>query len=569
MNFFQRLSPFYIPPASAQAGGLMILRERILQAMLLSLCVLGIPIVLRASGKTLFQPLASFPIIFLYAPIYLFTLAATIARRAPYNFRAGILTFIAFFLAVSELFESGLLGEVRMFLLAYIVLTAVLFNSGTLITSMAFSVFVVAGAGIYGANNPNPPVTVLANLHQGTEWVTSTLVFFALEFVIAAAISMIIAGLNSNLQKQAELTQSIEYERDMLEKRIQERTHNVTRRMVQLRTSAEISRAISTLSDPEGLFQQVVDLIKDRFDLYYVGIFLLDTARQNAVLRAGTGEPGKRMLSQGHQLAVGGSSMIGWSIANRNSRIALDVGTEAVRFNNPNLPLTRSEVALPIIAHDHVLGAMTIQSDQSNAFDESDISILQGIADSLAIALENDRLYHETRQRLDEIRTLNREYLQRAWAETLETYGELSYDYEAPNLFDNRKRGKEIQVPLLLRDEVIGEITLELDQASLSEDQKVFVENVTTQTAIALENARLLHETERRANQEQKLNELAARFSRALNIEEILRAAAQELGQLPAVSEVSVQLNPMSSPVRPNTGQTGFLGGGNGKERAR
>jgi GAF domain-containing protein len=275
------------------------------------------------------------------------------------------------------------------------------------------------------------------------------------------------------------------------------------------------------------------------------------------------------MLSEGHQLAVGGSSMIGWSIANRNSRIALDVGTEAVRFNNPNLPLTRSELALPIIAHDHVLGAMTIQSDQSNAFDESDISILQGIADSLAIALENDRLYHETRQRLDEIRTLNREYLQRAWAETLETYGELSYDYEAPNLFDNRKRGKEIQVPLLLRDEVIGEITLELDQASLSEDQKVFVENVTTQTAIALENARLLHETERRANQEQKLNELAARFSRALNIEEILRAAAQELGQLPAVSEVSVQLNPMSSPVRPNTGQTGFLGGGNGKERAR
>ncbi|HET8704927.1 MAG TPA: hypothetical protein VFM46_01390, partial [Pseudomonadales bacterium] len=109
----------------------------------------------------------------------------------------------------------------------------------------------------------------------------------------------------------------------------------------------------------------------------------------------------------------------------------------------------------------------------------------------------------------------------------------------------------------------------EIDHPDLSEEQKAFIDNVTTQTAIALENARLLHETERRAVQEQKLNELASRFSHALNIEEILRAAAQELGQLPAVAEVSVQISPMATPVKPRLGQTGILGGGNGKERGR
>jgi GAF domain-containing protein len=569
MNFIQKLSPFYIPPDSAQTGGLMILRERILQAMLLSLCVLGIPIVIEASGKNLFEPLASFPTLYIYAAIYIITLVATLARQAPYNLRAGLLTFLLLVLSVSELFESGLLGEVRMFLLAYIALTAVLFNAGALIVAMILSLVIIAGAGIYGTNTPNPPIATLANLHQGTDWITSALVFVALSIIIAGAIAMIIDGLNSNLKKQAELTQSLENDRDMLEDRINERTRSMARRMVQLRTSAEISRTISALSDAQDLFQQIADLIKERFDLYYTGVFLLDSTRQNALLQAGTGEPGKRMLSQGHHLAVGGSSMIGWSIANRKPRIALDVGTEAVRFNNPNLPLTRSELALPIIAHDHVLGAMTIQSEKPNAFDENDISILEGIADSLAIALENDRLYSETRQRLDEIRTLNREYLQRAWAETIDIYGELSYKYEASTIVEGRKPGNEIQVPLLLRDEVIGEITLEMDQSSLSEDQKTFVENVTTQTAIALENARLLHETERRAIQEQKLNELATRFSRALNIEEILRAAAQELGQLPAVAEVSVQINPMAAPIKPNTGQPGFLNSGNGKERAR
>jgi len=569
MNITQKISPFYIPPASAQTGGLMILRERILQSMLLVLCVLGIPIVVEASGENLFEPLASVPTVYLYVGIYLITLAATFARHTAYNLRAGLLTFIVLLLAVTELFESGQLGELRMFLLAYLALTAVLFNTRTLIFAMLISVGIIAGAGIYGVNNPDPPIAILANLKNGTDWITSTLVFVALSAVITGAIAMIINGLNSNLRNQAELAKSLEYERDMLEERIDERTRIMARRMVQLRTSAEISRAISTLSDPEGLFQQVVDLIRERFDLYYVGVFLLDTARQFAVLQAGTGEPGKRMISQGHQLAVGGSSMIGWAIANRKARIALDVGAEAVRFNNPNLPMTRSELALPIIAHDRVLGAMTIQSDMANAFDENDISILQSIADSLAIALENDRLYNETRQRLDEIRTLNREYLQRAWAETLETNGELSYDYQTPNLSEGRNTSKEIQVPLLLRDEVIGEITLEIDQPSLSEDQKIFVENLTTQTAIALENARLLHETERRAVQEQKLNELAARFSRALNIDEILRAAAQELGQLPAVGEVSVQINPMTTPVKPSTGQTGYLSGGNGKERVR
>ncbi len=568
MNFFQKISPFYTPPTVAQAGGLAILRERILQTMLIVLSIFGITLLIGSADVKYLEPLYSFPAIYIYIPVLLIALVTTLTRGLPYNLRATVLVNIIFLLAGFELLENGHLGEVRTFLLGYIALTAVLLYVPNVILGIVASSLGLVALGIYGTNNPNPPIAVLTNLQRGTDWITSTISFIGLALVISGSISMIISGLNTNLKKQAELTHSLETERDMLEDRVHERTRNMARRMVQLRTSAEISRNISALSDPEGLFQQVVDLIKERFDLYYVGIFLLDSTHQYAVLQAGTGEPGKRMLSAGHQLAIGGSSMIGWAVANRKARIALDVGTEAVRFSNPNLPLTRSELALPIIAHDHILGAMTIQSDKPDAFDENDISILQSIADSLAIALENDQLYHETRQRLEEIRTLNREYLQRAWTETLETYGELSYDYESPNITEKQGEAKALQIPLLLRDTAIGEITLEMDRGSLTEDEKAFVENVTTQTAIALENARLLHETESRAVQEQKLNELATRFSRALNIEEILRAAAQELGQLPAIAEVSVQLNPSLSPGKGPANQPAYLGSGNGKERA-
>jgi GAF domain-containing protein len=124
-----------------------------------------------------------------------------------------------------------------------------------------------------------------------------------------------------------------------------------------------------------------------------------------------------------------------------------------------------------------------------------------------------------------------------------------------------------MKMPLVLRDEVIGEIVLEMERDKLSDDEVAFVNNVTTQTAIALENARLLQETERRAIQEQKLNELATRFSRAISIDEILRVAAQELGQLPTVADVSVQLNPVAPPSEPMA-PTSRTSGGNGKERS-
>jgi PAS domain S-box-containing protein len=182
----------------------------------------------------------------------------------------------------------------------------------------------------------------------------------------------------------------------------------LVQRSNQLQTAAEVSHAATGILDPEELIQRVVDLVRARFGLYYVGLFLVDRAGEWtdepgtwAVLRAGSGEAGQQMLSVGHKLEIGGESMIGWCVANQQARIALDVGEEAVRFDNPYLPQTRSEMALPLIARGQAVGAMTVQSEEQAAFSDEDIAVLQTMADQVANAIENARLLEETQHSAD------------------------------------------------------------------------------------------------------------------------------------------------------------------------
>ena len=173
-------------------------------------------------------------------------------------------------------------------------------------------------------------------------------------------------------------------------------------RSMLLQTAADISKSAIAILAPDQLMQKTVDLITERFGYYYVGIFLVDDLREFAVLQAGVGKPGKKMLAAGHKLAVGNDSMIGWCVVNAKARIALDVGEDAVRFNNPYLPKTRSEMALPLVVQGIAIGGLTVQSLAEAAFSEEDIAILQSMADQLAIAIQNARSYELAQKEIAE-----------------------------------------------------------------------------------------------------------------------------------------------------------------------
>ena len=189
-------------------------------------------------------------------------------------------------------------------------------------------------------------------------------------------------------------------------------------RAVEMQLAAEISKVATGLLDPDQLMQQAVDLIADRFALYYAGLFLVDEPGESpgaggvddtgkwAILRAGTGQAGRAMIQAGHRLEVGGRSMIGQCIARNQPGIALDVGLEPFRFDNPLLPDTRSELALPLVSRGRAIGALTIQSTAGEAFSQQNVAALQTMADQLANAVDNARLFQERERRIDELATV-------------------------------------------------------------------------------------------------------------------------------------------------------------------
>jgi putative methionine-R-sulfoxide reductase with GAF domain len=174
--------------------------------------------------------------------------------------------------------------------------------------------------------------------------------------------------------------------RASLEERVAERTS-------QLNVSAEVAQAVSSILDPNELIAQVTRLIVERFNLYYAAAFLVDEDNEFAKLVEATGSAGQTLKERGHRLEISGPSMVGTAIATRRPRIAQDVDKETMRFANPLLTETKSEAALPLMVGDQVIGALDVQSTRVAAFDEETVTVLQGLANQIAVALNNARQY--------------------------------------------------------------------------------------------------------------------------------------------------------------------------------
>lgn len=491
--------------------------------------------------------------------VFFWISANAFVKKMPYRIRSATLRFGLYGLALFSLLTSGIGINGISFLFIFCIVTCLLngLTSSLLALGLSTVTLAIAASLAFGGTIPQgvAPLPFIG-------WVYTIGIFDITCFTAEFILSKLVDKLKDSLTKSETLSREVEERRAAAEKDINQKTSDLERRLMQIRTAAEITRIINGELEQSALLKQVVDLIKERFNLYYVGLFLLDEKRENAVLAAGTGDAGERMLADRHQLPVGGNSMIGWSISFRRPRIALDVGEDAVRFKNPNLPLTRSEVALPLLARDNVLGSLSLQSSEPNAFDDDDVVSFQSIGDALAIAVENASLFAQTQNSLNEIRALHGQYMKEAWKQMNLIKGDLSYTFEQAGRAE--EAGKEpvnqVSIPLVLRDQTIGDIVLDVDKKELTPEELTLVESISTQTALALENARLFEETQRRTQQEMTLNNLSAQFSLAIDIESILRTAVRELSQIPSVAEVSVQLgNAASAPeaaLAGNNGQT-------------
>jgi GAF domain-containing protein/HAMP domain-containing protein len=338
-----------------------------------------------------------------------------------------------------------------------------------------------------------------------------------------------------------------------LETQIFERTESLNLRTTQLEASGYVSRRAAELSDLRSLLDETVRLISEQFNFYHAGIFLVDPEKQFVVLQSASSNGGQAMLKRGHRLAIGRQGIVGNVAYTKLPRLALDVGAESVYFDNPDLPDTRSEMALPLIVRGEVIGVLDIQSVQPNAFSKSDLNTLQTMADQIALSIENARLLSESQASLKQLAETNANSAYDVWQKEAAEHANL-YTYNplgtAVRKTDSSRlaqtsEGDVLLVPLALRGQKIGSIRLirkDPDQ-TWSDDEKEIAETLSNQLSLAMENIRLLEESQRRAAREQIIGELTSAFTRSSDIEVLLQNAATEMSRILNASKTRIELS--------------------------
>jgi len=323
------------------------------------------------------------------------------------------------------------------------------------------------------------------------------------------------------------------------------------RRAVQLQTVAEVAREAVSILDVHDLLERAVQLVSEGFGFYHTGIFLLDELKQYAILRAASSEGGKRMLEQNHRLAVGQVGVVGYVAATNEPRVALDVGEDAVFFDNPDLPETRSEMALSLAVRGEVIGVLDVQSTQPSAFSEDDVAVLRILADQLAITIENARLVQRTEEQVRELNLLYGQFSAETWARLSAAEHALGYVYDRVDVspieelpspahslavergetvaFDAAEaEGTALAVPLRIRGQVIGSLGVEAaDGRDWSPEEITLVEAVCEQVAQAIDGARLFAEAQKTALSMESLYQTSRAIASSLEEEAMVRAVLE------------------------------------------
>lgn len=316
-----------------------------------------------------------------------------------------------------------------------------------------------------------------------------------------------------------------------LEQQVQERTK-------QLRASNDVARVAASSLDPDELLIRVIELFPQQFGYYYAAVYLLDPSEKWAELKHATGEAGRVLKQNHHKLEVAGKSMVGSAIREREARIAQSTAEEKQRFENPLLPYTRAEIALPLMVGNRVIGALDVQSTKEADFGPEAIATMRNMASQLTVALENARLFQEAQMVIKEMQAVQQQYLMEGWKAFTTEHQEMEYAVGDETL----ENSSSVDVPISLRDQVLGQITLE-GKEDWSIEQQSLVDAIAKQAAVALENARLVSESRQVAVRERMLAEINSKVWSSATIDGVLQTVIKELGRRLDASQVTIELD--------------------------
>ncbi len=390
-------------------------------------------------------------------------------------------------------------------------------------------------------------------------WVTLTL---SLAMAVAP-LNLALRSLNEALTRSRVYATELESQREQLEVLVRERTQDLARRSNYLEATSIVAQQAATITgDLDRLLTRLVRVVSEQFGFYHTGLFLLDARGMWAELRAASSPGGQRMLARGHRLEVGAEGLVGYVAAHGVPRIALDVGEDVTYFDNPDLPETHSEVALPLQIQNEVIGVLDVQSKESQAFSEEDVRVLQSLADQVAVAINNVRLLQQLREAAEAERRARGELTREMWARVLLEESGLEYVSTRGGVFPagdvladvdidiatqvehtvvDSEDATQLLVPLRSGGQVIG-VLKGRKESGWSAEEISIVETLAEQLNAAMERARLYQDTQRRAAREQLVGEVTTRVRASLDLQTVLNTAAAEIREVLGLQDLMIGL---------------------------
>lgn len=549
-------------------------RERFLQTILYITAGIGLVVVsiyIVTSKNIIYNVSAGI--------LFVFYLLLTFIKL-PYVVRAWVFLLIIYLAGLTALLDTALTSGAAALLLGWIALSAMILSprAGWAATGITLGTYALVGwlflSGQIAPWTRNSPIGGF------DAWLQTILYTSLLGIMIVRAIALIQKEFIQAQQQASSALQELQQEQANLSNRVNTATEELARRASELETAnqnnarraaqfeaiAQTISSVMSLRSLDQLLPYVTKVISEQFGFYHVGIFLNDAENKHTVLMAANSPGGQKMLARQHKLLIGGEGIVGYVTETGFPRVALNVGEDAVFFNNPDLPETSSEMALPLVIGEQIIGALDVQSTEVNAFDQEDVRSLTILANQLSLAIENARLFEQTTRSLAEAETLYRQYLREGWSRLVEEQKLAGYRYTGLGvlpLSQQKSRKKEeaspatLKIPLNLRGETVGTLIIRpTGKSKLNQDQIDIANAIAERIALSAENARLFEETSRRAERERTVSQITTNIRATTDPEVMIQTALDELKRVLGAEEII--LRPYAptetpSPKKPRT----------------
>lgn len=375
----------------------------------------------------------------------------------------------------------------------------------------------------------------------------------------------------ANGRRLAEANRLLEESQAVLEQRVTERTSTLERRARQLQSAAEIAGAIASIRDLDSLLNEIAGMLSERFGYYHVGIYLLEDAGQTLALRASNSEAGKNLVQSGFRLSIDEQSMASAAARYRQSRVAADVQTDDHYQELEALSMTRSEITLPLISGDKLLGVLDLQDARVHAPSSDELATLRILANQAAIAIDNAQLLASERKSIESLQRAYGAVSREGWNKVIGAQPNLGYRADISGPAEPSTGGwspemtaaktgarpvladaRTLAVPIRIRDQVTGVVRLvkSPETGAWTDEEVALVETLSDRLSAALESARLYEETRRRAERERLTGEITARIRASNDPQAILQIAASELRNALQLNRVNLMVQYEAEPTR-------------------